>query len=55
MNTLCRDCGCDTGNAQYMIPDDLWVRSGMAPTDQLCRPCLERRVGPIADTEIKYL
>jgi hypothetical protein len=46
-NSLCIDCGKTTlGGEYYMVSDDLWAASGIAPNGgMLCLACLERRIG----------
>ena len=43
----CVDCGKDTGGGEYyMVGDDVWAASGIAPNGgMLCLACLERRIG----------
>jgi hypothetical protein len=45
----CVDCGKDTGGETgeyYMVRDDIWAASGLAPHGgMLCLACLERRIG----------
>ena len=43
----CVDCDFDTqGSEYYMVDDELWAASGMAPHGgMLCLACLERRIG----------
>jgi hypothetical protein len=43
----CVDCGKDTGGGEYyMVGDDVWAASGLAPNGgMLCLACLERRIG----------
>jgi hypothetical protein len=42
----CVDCGKDTsGGEYYMVRDDVWAASGLAPNGgMLCLACLERRI-----------
>lgn len=44
---LCVDCSKNTlGGEYYMVSDDLWAASGVAPNGgMLCLACLERRIG----------
>jgi hypothetical protein len=43
---LCIDCGKSTlGGEYYMVGDDLWAASGVAPNGgMLCLACLETRI-----------
>ena len=44
---FCLDCGADTHESgeYYMVSDDVWAASGLAPNDgMLCLTCLERRI-----------
>ena len=42
----CVDCGADKDGEYYMVSDELWAASGMAPNGgMLCLACLEQRIG----------
>lgn len=42
----CVDCGADKDGEYYMVADELWAASGMAPHGgMLCLACLDRRIG----------
>jgi hypothetical protein len=49
----CVDCGKDTGGGEYyMVGDDVWAASGLAPNGgMLCLGCLERRIGRLLTGE----
>jgi hypothetical protein len=45
-NMSCEDCGTSTFGEYYMVHDEVWADTGMAPDGGLlCVGCLERRLG----------
>ena len=42
----CVDCGEDKDGEYYMVANEVWAASGLAPNSgMLCLACLERRIG----------
>jgi hypothetical protein len=42
----CVDCGEDKNGEYYMVANEVWATSGLAPNGgMLCLACLERRIG----------
>jgi hypothetical protein len=50
---LCNDCGVDVlqSGDWYMTPPELWASLDLGWNDNLCVPCLEKRLG----REVKFL